>query len=159
MDLLNTIENYIKITTKNEADRTLPFLDTYWFDEINTAISPHQSTEKPTNSNRYPNFRSDRPPAHKQSVVRSLSDQARALCSTKKKRQNEIKHVKDASKLNSYPNTTLMNKPSNRTVQQFKCFAIISYYTGLIEKIQRCLSNRNVKNRIKTVQHHWQEIR
>ena len=55
------------------------------------------------------------------------------------------KHVKDTLKLNSYPNTTLIKKPSNRTEQQFKGFAIIPYYRELTEKIRRCLSNHNVK--------------
>ena len=86
---------------------------------------------------------------HKQSVVRSLIDRANALCSTTKNRQDEIKHVKDTLKLNSYPNTTLIKKPSNRTEQQFKGFAIIPYYPGLTEKIRRCLSNHNVKTVLK----------
>ena len=86
---------------------------------------------------------------HKQSVVRSLIDRANALCSTKKNRQDEIKHVKDTLKLNSYPNTTLIKKPSNRTEQQFKGFAIIPYYPGLTQKIRRCLSNHNVKTVLK----------
>ena len=80
---------------------------------------------------------------------------ANALCSTMKNRQDEIKHLKDTLNLNSYLNTTLIKKSSNRTEQQFKGFAIISYYLGLTEKIRRCLSNHNVK----TVLHHWQETR
>ena len=79
----------------------------------------------------------------------SLIDQAYALCSTTKNRQDEIKHVKDTLKLNSYPNTTLIKIPSNRTEQQFKGFAIIPYYPGLAEKIRRCLSNHNVKTVLK----------
>ena len=104
---------------------------------------------KPTNSNRYLNFRSDHPLEHKQSVVRSLIDRAIALCSTTKNRQDEIKHAKDILKLNLYPNTTLIKKPSNRTEQQFKGFAIIPFYPGLTEKIRRCLSNHNVKTVLK----------
>ena len=78
-------------------------------------------------------------------VVRSLTDRANAFCSTTKNRQEEIKHVKDTLKLNSYPNTTLIKKPSNRTKQQFKGFAIIPYYPGLTKKIRRCLSNHAKK--------------
>ena len=95
------------------------------------------------------NFRSDHPLEHKQSVVRSLIDRANALCSTTKNRQDEIKHVKDTLKLNSYSNTTLIKKPSNRTKQQFKGFAIMTYYPGLTEKIRRCLSNHNVQTVLK----------
>ena len=51
-----------------------------------------------------------------------------------------IKHLKDILKLKSYPNTTLIKKPSHRTEPQFKGFAIISYYPGSTEKIQLCLS-------------------
>ena len=58
-----------------------------------------------------------------------LINRANALCSTKKNRQDEIKHVKDNLKLNSYPNMTLNKKPSNRTEQQFKGFAILYYHT------------------------------
>ena len=90
----------------------------------------------------------------KQSVVRSLIDRANALGSTTKNRQDEIKYVKNFLKLNSYPNTTLIKKPSNRTEQQFKGFAIISYYPGMTQKIPRCLSNHNVK----TVSKPWNTI-
>ena len=104
---------------------------------------------KPTNSNRYLNFRSDHPLEHKHSVVRSLTDRANALCSTTKNRQGEITHVKGNLKLNLYPNTTLIKKPSNHTEQQLKGFAIIPYYPGLTEKIRRCLSNHSVKTVLK----------
>ena len=167
LDHLNTIENSIKFTIEKEADHTLPFLDTLvrrnQHGKFSTSVY-----QKPTNSNRYLNFRSNHPLEHKQSVVRSLIDRANALCSTTKNRQDEIKHVKDTLKLNLYPNTTLIKKPSNRTEQQFKGFAIIPYYPGLKEKIRPCLSYHNVKtvlkpcntfgkNRIKTVQHLWQK--
>ena len=148
------LSSSIKFTIEEEADHTLPFLDTLvrrnQHGKFSTSVY-----RKPPNSNRYLNFRSDHPLEHKQSVVRSLIDRATALCSTTKNRQDEIKHVKDTLKLNSYPNTTLIKKPLNRTEQQFKGFAIIPYYPGLTEKIRRCLSNHNVK----TVQHHWQETR
>ena len=71
------------------------------------------------------------------SVVRSQIEGANALCFTTKNRQDEIKHLKDTLKLNSYPNKALIKKPSNRTKQQFKGFAIIPYYSGLTEKIRR----------------------
>ena len=148
LDHLNTIENSIKLTIEKEADHTLPFLDTLvrrnQHGKFSTSVY-----RKPTNSNRYLNFRSDHPLEHKQSVVRSLIDRANALCSTTKNRQDEIKHVKDTLKLNLYPNTTLIKKPSNRTEQQFKGFAIIPYYPGLTEKIWCCLSNHNVKTVLK----------
>ena len=78
-----------------------------------------------------------------------LINRANGLCSTTKNRQDEIKHVKDNLKLNLYPNMTLNKKPSNRTEQQFKGFAILPYYPGFTEKIRRCLSNHNVKTVLK----------
>ena len=75
---------------------------------------------------------------HKQSVVRPLTEQANAIRSTTKNRQDEIKHVKDTLK-----------KPSNRTEQQLKGFAIMPYYPGLTEKIRHCLSNHDVKTVLK----------
>ena len=111
---------------------------------------------KPSNSNRYLRFRSDHPLEHKQSVVRSLIDRANALSPTTKNRQDEIKHVKDTLKLYSYPNKTLIKKPSNRTEPKFKGFTIIPpYFLGLIEKIRCCLSN----HKMKPVQHCRQETR
>ena len=65
-------------------------------------------------------LQSDHPLEHKQSVARPLIDRASALCSTTKNRQDEIRHVRDTLKLNSYPNTTLIKKPSSRTEQQSK---------------------------------------
>ena len=148
LDHLNTIENSIKFTIEKEANHALPFLDTLVRRNKhgNFSTSVHR---KPTNSKRYLNFRSDHPLEHKQSLVWSLIDRANVLCSTSKNRQDEIKHVKNTLKLNSHPNTTLIKKPSNRTEQQFKVFAIIPYYPGLTEKIRRCLSNHNVKTILK----------
>ena len=155
---MNTIENSIKFSIEKEADHTLPFLDTLVrrnkHGDFSTSVY-----QKPTNSNRCLNFRSDHPLEHKHSVVRSLIDRANALCSTTKSRQDEIKHVKDNLKLNVYPNMTLNKKPSNRTEQQFKGFAIIPYYPGLTEKNTALFVQPQCKNRIKTVQQHWQETR
>ena len=144
LDHLNTIENSIKFTIKKEAKHTLPFLDALVRQNQHGKFST-SVYRKPTNSNRYLNFRSDRPLEHKHSVIRSLIDRANTLCSTTKNRQDKIKHVKDTLKLNLYPNVTLNKKPSNCPEQQFKGFAIISCYPGLTEKIRRCLSNHNVK--------------
>ena len=135
LEHLNPIENSIKFTIEKEADHALPFLDTLVrrnkHGDFSTSVY-----RKPTNSNRYLNFRFDHPLEHKPSVVRSLIDRANSFCSTTKNRQDEIKHVKDNLKLNLYPNMTLIKKPSNRTDQQFKGFAIIPYYLGLTEKIR-----------------------
>ena len=148
LDHLNTIENSIKFTIEKEADYTLPFLDTLVrrnkHGDFSTSVN-----RKPANSNRYLNFRSDHPLEHKHFVARSLIDRANALCSAPKNRQDEIKYVKDNLKLNLYPNMTINKKPSNRTEQQFKGFAIIPYYPGLTEKIRCCLSNHNVKTVLK----------
>ena len=66
-----------------------------------------------------------------------------------RKSQDEIKHEKDTLKLNWYRKNTLIKKPSNRTEQQFKGFAIITFYPGLTEKIRRGLSNHKVKTVLK----------
>ena len=72
-----------------------------------------------------------------------------AICSTIKIRQNEFNLVKDTLKLNFYPITTLIKKPLNRTDQQLKGFAVMSYYPELTEKIRQCMSNHNVKTALK----------
>ena len=60
LDHLNTIENSIKFTIEKEADHTLPFLDTIVRRNQRGKFST-SVYRKPTNSNRYLNFRSDRP--------------------------------------------------------------------------------------------------
>ena len=119
LDHLNTLKTQSNLQSKKEPDHTIPFLDAL----IRRNKHGNFSTlvyRKPTNSNRYLNFRSDHPLEHKQSVVQLLIDWVSALCSTTKNRQDGFKHVKDTLKLNLYPNTTLIKKPSNRTGQQFK---------------------------------------
>ena len=68
LDHLNRIENSIKFTIEREADHTLPFLDRLVrrnkHGDFSTSVY-----RKPTNSNRYLNFRSDHPLEHKHSVV------------------------------------------------------------------------------------------
>ena len=127
LDHLNTIENSIKFTIDKEVNHTLPFLDTLvrrnQHGKFSTSVY-----QKPTNSNRYLNLRSDHPLEHKQSVVRSLIDRANALCSTTKNRQDEIKHVKDTSKIELVPKHDPHQetfKPHRTTIQRLCHYTIL----------------------------------
>ena len=141
----NAFEKSSKFTIKKEADHTFPFLDTLVRRNEHGGFIT-SVYQKPTNSNRCLNCRSNHPlEEQKQSVAWSLIGRAGTLCSTTKNRQDEIKHVKNTLKLNSYPNTTLIKKPSNRTEQQSKGFAIIPCNPALTKKISVVSSNHNVK--------------
>ena len=115
---LNSIQPTIQFTIELETDGCLPFLD--------TQITRHQdgslSTKvywKKTHTDKYLDFRSHHPLAHKFAVVRTLFHQADSLCSSVLDQDDEKKHVVRALKRNGYPHRVMSHSEtrSNRQTQ------------------------------------------
>jgi len=97
---LNTIESSIQFTMEKEKGCLL-FSDLL----IKRSPSGHLLSavyRKPTQSDRYPNFRSEHPIQHKQSIVTTLLERAKKLSSTTQDLNSELRYVKRTLLLNGY---------------------------------------------------------
>ena len=144
---INGIENSIKFTVEKEVDGAIPFSDC----KISrTPDGKLFSTvyRKPTHSDRYLNFNSDHPLEHKRAVVNTLMHRAAVLSTSAEDEFNEITHIKQALKLNNYPDWILNSKLPNKSAnpdKPSKSLAVLPYIPQLGEKIKRVLANHSIK--------------
>ena len=101
---LNSIEPSIQFTLEAESEGQLAFLD------VLTSRNPDGSMDttvyrKPTHTNKYLDFSSHHPLAHKIAVVRTLYSRAQALMSSAVTRTQEQHTVSKALAQNGYPAT------------------------------------------------------
>nr|CAH8857451.1 unnamed protein product [Trichobilharzia regenti] len=68
--------------------------------KLNTLVCVYR---KPIQSNRYLDFRSSHPMSVEIGLVKCSSDRAQKLSSTKKNLRQEVIHIREALKLNNYP--------------------------------------------------------
>ena len=113
---LNSIEPTIQFTLELETDGGLPFLD--------TRISRHQdgslSTKvyrKKTHTDKYLDFQSHHPLAHKLAVVRTLFHRADTLSSSVEDQDHEKKHIIRALSRNGYPSRVILHSETGKKTQ------------------------------------------
>ena len=99
---LNSTEDCIQFTLKTESQGQLAFLD------VMITHNPDRSTDttvcrKPTHTNKYLDFSSHHPLAHKIAVVRTLYTRAQALSSSVVSRTQEERTISQALAVNRYP--------------------------------------------------------
>ena len=109
---LNSIDSHIQFTVEKESDHSVTFLDILLTHHKDGTISTFVH-RKPSHMDRYLDFSSHHPMAHKVSVVRTHYVRARTLSSTPLQQLKEEKHVIQALKGNSYP-TRLIQRKRNR---------------------------------------------
>ena len=98
---LNSIHPSIQFTMEEEEDRSLPFLDVLL--ERKSDGTVHTSVfRKPTNTDKYLDFRSHHPLSHKVSVIRTLYSRAVKLSTTSLLRTSEEEHIIKALEENGY---------------------------------------------------------
>ena len=76
---LNTIETTIQFTVKMESESTLPFLDTRITHHHDGSLST-MVFRKSTHTDKYLEFQSHHPLAHKVAVARTLFDRTKKIC-------------------------------------------------------------------------------
>ena len=99
---LNSVEPSIQFTVEVESNGRLPFLDVLLEHEEDGSIST-TVYRKPTHTDRYLDFSSHHPLAHKIAVVKTLHGRAEAISSSVVHKDSEIRHVRRALGTNGYP--------------------------------------------------------
>ena len=102
LDHLNSMEPSIQLTVEVESNGRLPFLDVLLEREEDGSIST-TVYRKPTHTDRYLDFSSHHPLAHKIAVVKTLHGRAEAISSSVVHKDDEVRHVRRALDVNGYP--------------------------------------------------------
>ena len=112
---LNSIEPSIQFTLEVEENGVLPFLDT----EIKHHPDGSSSTKvyrKRTHTDKYLDFQSHHPLAHKLAVPRTLFKRAQRLCTNAMERTEEEKHIETALRSNGNPKNIIQKPPPSSPV-------------------------------------------
>ncbi|CAH8868385.1 unnamed protein product [Trichobilharzia szidati] len=142
--------------------------------KLNTSVY-----RKPTHSNRYLDFQSSHPMSVKVGLVKCLNDRAQKLSSTKENLNQELIHIKEALKLNNYPdklvrkyvrkcknkinndnsdsdyNNNNDNSDNNNNIdndtnnKESKSSVVIPYKEGTSEALRRILNKAGIKTAFK----------
>ena len=145
---LNSIDQHIQFTSEQEKDGRIPFLDTCVSinQDGSTKISVYR---KPTHTDQYLNFQSNHHLQHKRAVVNTLM--LRALVTESDDRTRETQHVKQALKMNNYPEWMLTIPHPKSTTEdteepqnEKKIYASTPYIKGISERLQRAFRSHEV---------------
>ena len=147
---LNSIDQHIQFTSEQEKDGRIPFLDTCV--SINQDGSPKISADrKPTNTDQYLNFQSNHHLQHKRAVVSTLMLRAQTLVTENDDRTRETQHVKQALKMNNYPEWMLTIPHPKSTTEdteepqnEKKIYASTPYIKGISERLQNAFKSHEV---------------
>ena len=96
---INSIDSSIKFTREEEADQSLPMLDTLTHRDNEGRLS-FSVYRKPTHTDQYLPFGSNQPLQHKLGVVKTLIHRCHTICSTEIK---ELEHLQKVLAVSGYP--------------------------------------------------------
>ena len=106
---------------------------------------------KPTHTDQYLNFQSNHHLQHKRAVVNTLMLRAQTLVTENDDRTREIQHVKQALKINNYPEWMLTIPHPKSTTEdteepqnEKKIYASTPYIKGISERLQRAFKSHEV---------------
>ena len=102
LDYLNGVEPSIQFTVELESDGKLPFLDVLLQQDPDGSTSLNVY-RKATHTDRYLNFMSHYPLAHKLAVVKTLHGKAEAICSDMTTKDQDTRHIRQALINNGIP--------------------------------------------------------
>ena len=145
---LNSIECSIQFTIEEESEGALPFLDTQIIHHDDGTLSTTVFRKK-THTDRYLDFESHHPLAHKVAVARTLLTRADRICTDFPDKAREKERVTQALRVNGYPRELVTKnwKPTARPHQpevsdtpNCKAKVILPYVRHLSETIRRILT-------------------
>jgi len=158
---LNNKEPSIKFTLEIETNNQLPFLDVL-VKKSNTGFQT-QVYRKKTHTNQYLHFSSNHQTTIKRSIIQTLYNRAKTICSSQDTFTEEVKNIKTALESNSYPPQFIENTinkiehNNGHTTQQDATqqeqphsTMTIPYYPGLSETIRRLGNRYNIRTVFKT---------
>ncbi|KAK3735059.1 hypothetical protein QZH41_001737 [Actinostola sp. cb2023] len=156
---LNSINKHIQFTIQEETESGLSFLDTTT-SRSNEGHITVNIYRKPTHTDRYLDFNSHHPTAHKLSVVNTLLQRANNIPSTEEGKKNELSYVKSVLTANNYPPKIIQNcernikskkeqtssssAMTNDVEEQKRSIVVLPYVKGVSEKISRVLKQHNL---------------
>ena len=87
-------------------------------------------------------------------MVNTLIRRARFLPTIKKEEKKEINHIVSVLDTNAYPQWILKASKKAKPVKtpKYKGFVILPYYSGIAEKISRCLKSHAMKTIMKPIE-------
>ena len=146
---INTIEATIQFTVERESDAQLAFLDVLviWNPDRTLVTNVYR---KPTHTDRYFNFQSHHPIAHKIVVIRTLNHQAKNLPSTPTATAEEERRVARALKKNGYPRKLIEQQthhspPPSQDTTPPNAYVTIPYVKNTSESIRRILAPLGIR--------------
>ena len=155
---LNSIECSIQFTIEDESEGALPFLDTR-ITHLDDGTLSTTVFRKKTHTDRYLDFESHHPLAHKAAVARTLLTQAETICMDFPDKAREKERVTQVLRMNGYPRE-LVTKNWKPTVRPHrpevsdtpKAKVILPYVRHLSETMRRILTSLGVYTCTRTPQ-------
>ena len=151
LDHLNTVEPSIKFTMEKESNSSLSFLDTLVTHHDDGSLSTSVYRKK-THTDRYLDFTSHHPLAHKVAVARTLMTRADRICTFVPDRDKEKQHIVEALNNNGYPSQHVnknwwprSSPRSSSSEDPPKATVVIPYIRHLSESIRRILTPLKVR--------------
>ena len=150
LEHLNSVEPSIRFTVEVESDGQLPFLDVLLRHDPDGSILT-SVYRKPTHTDRYLDFSSHHPLAHKIAVVRTLHTRAESINSSVLGKDEETKHLRQALTSNGYPKAVIHRhsmQSNSRTVDRGDALGpvvTLPYVWGVSEAVRRILTPLGVK--------------
>ena len=147
---LNSIETTIQFTVERESESTLPFLDTRITHHPNGSLST-TVFRKSTHTDKYLDFQSHHPLAHKVAVPHPLFDHTKKICSDFPDSEKEKEHVAKVLQSNGYPRRLVMKNwqppPRSQLPEQDPPTATVTlpYVRHLSEAIRRILAPLGIR--------------
>ena len=145
---INTIEATIQFTAERESEAQLAFLDVLVTQNPDRTLATNVY-RKPTHTDRYLDFHSHHPIAHKIAVIRTLNHRTKNLPSTPTPIAHEEQRVAQALKKNGYPKKLVEWQPHHTPPSQDttppNAYVTIPYVKNTSEVIRRILTPLGIK--------------
>ena len=161
---LNSIKDCIRFTLETESQGQLAFLDVMITHNLDRSIDT-TVYRKPTHTNKYLDFSSHHPLAHKIAAVRTLYTRAQALSSSVVSRTQEERAISQALAMNRYPASFICHHshprphcPSSTQAPDVSAYVTIPYIKGTLEAIKRVLNPLGIRTSFRPINTLWRIV-